>query len=559
MQINIAELEGCFQSMSIDTSKERTLLNSILHMQNEETILIAGDQQADIYALLPTQEQLFLADECVSFPLRVEYADIFSIEVVLDSHKTEIYHNVKDFRHFCGSRFGSIEYCVVYIADEIFRNHHLVYFTIDRNIQQIADYCMQCVGCILVVAADAGGLSETYLDLCRWLSEERCISKRVTLLLNNCRGFVNSMLEYMVQTILKRKKLGVIQCGINGITADFALKAAVSDIQERSMEGITEAVFHSCCSQVRQRLQGAIVQERDNEQQNQALAEKYQLACKNYHAMCVTEKYAFSEILTKEEHENLQREIKDLFENLQSCFPQMVEEVLNKISKPKEDLRNLSGDYLEALVNAYMEDILNEVLEDVLIPRTRDRFWNLCERFRRMMQDAELEYTQIEEKAHAVFLKMGDVNIGDYRTPLAQVTGTLLTTVLKVSLTAILSEMGLGIWGYYLGKRLENAIQSAVTTFTDVMIPSRQYANSITKALIKQLEELEEKILQQIQETIIPRMGSVLQTEFEILADVYYNQLQQKVQFYNDQIIRAENRIKNLSEDLVVLNTFCSQ
>lgn len=553
MPINITQLESCLRSMSIDTGKEQKLLSGISCQQAEDTILITGDPQADIYTLIPAPEQLLFADESIPFPLTVEYAEAFSVQVFFDS-STEIYHSVRDFRQFCRDRFADIHRCEVCIPDELLRQNHLIFFTLDHNISQLTDFCMHCTGCVIVAAADAGGLSEDYLDLCRWLSEERCISKRVTLLLNHSGVFDNPALEFMAQTVLNRKKLGVIRCGTEDQTGTFALKAAVYDIQERSMEGVADAVMLSCCSQIRLRLQDAILEEQKTAQSNQVLAEKYRSAGKTYNAMCVTEAYAFAEILTKEEQENLRREIKAMFNRLRSCFPQMVDEVLFKSANPKQDLKNLSGDYLGALIDAYVEEILNEVLEDLLIPRTRDRFHDLCDRFRRMMQDADLEYEQIENHARTVLLKMGDVNIGDYHTPLAEIAATVITAFLKMSLTALLSKVGLGDWGYYIGVRLGDVINSAATELADMVTPAKYYAGNVTKVLMKQTDDLEQTILLQIQDTIIPRMSGVLQSEFETLVDVYRDQLQRKAEHYHTLNARAQERIAALTADLAALN-----
>jgi len=553
MALNITQLETCLRSMSIDTSYEQKLLSGISCQQSDETILITGDPQADIYTLIPAPEQLFFADESIPFPLMVEYAETFSVQVFFGSN-TEIYHSVKDFRHLCHDRFAQVHRCVVSIPDELLRQNHLVFFTLDHNLPQLADSCPHCTGCVIVATADAGGLSEDYLDLCRWLLEDRCISKRVTLLLNHSGVFDNPVLELMTQTVLNRKKLGVIKCSTEDQAGFFALKAAVYDIQERSMEGIADAALLSCCSRIRQRLQAAVLEEQKIAQSNQLFAEKYRSADKTYNAMCVTELYSFAEILTKEEQENLWREIKSMFTRLRSCFPQMVDEVLQGSPNPRQDLKNLSGDYLGTLIDAYVEEILNEVLEDYLIPRTRERFHDLCDRFRRMMQDADLEYEQIENQARTVLLKMGDVNIGDYHTPLAEIAATVITAIIKMSLTALLSKIGLGDWGYHIGRGLGKVVNSELTVLADTVTPIKYYARNITKVLMDQTNNLEQQVLQQIQETLIPRMSGVLQSEFETLVDIYRDQLQQKAEHYHTLNVRAQERIAALTADLSALN-----
>ena len=551
MQTKIAQVQTFLQTLSIDTAREQALLAGISGPQAADVFLVTGDRQAGIHGLLPMQEQLFLPEDDIGFPLTVEYAQTFSIRVTNDKDQNEYYHSVGDFRHFCGSRFRKVRHCLVGLPNELLRGIRMEYLLLEDDLQQVTGYAVHATGCVLVIAADAGGLSEPYLDLCRWLVEDRCIAKRVSLLLNNSSGFDNPMLPYMAEAALNRKKLGVVTCGAEALTPQAALQAAVLDLQERTMEGVCEGTLLSCCNSVEGKLEAALAQARAVEESSRILAEKYQSAVRTYQAMCVTEKYAFSEILTKEEQEILQREIRQMFAHLRASFPKMVEEVLAKSKHPKQDLKNLSGDYLGALIDAYMDALLNEILDDTLIPRIYENYKALCDRFRRMMQDSDLEYTEIEEKSKAVFLKMGDVNIGDYHTPIAQLTASVLTAIVKLVLSAVLKELG-----YHIGRGIGGMINSALVTLTDSLMSSRQYAKSINKAVLVQLEDLEQRILQQISQTILPRMNSVLLTEFEKLAKVNSDQLLAKQKDNETRQSEARAQAGALAEDLARLQGF---
>jgi len=170
------------------------------------------------------------------------------------------------------------------------------------------------------------------------------------------------------------------------------------------------------------------------------------------------------------------------------------------------------------------------------------------------MQDADLEYEQIENQARTVLLKMGDVNIGDYHTPLAEIAATVITAIIKMSLTALLSKIGLGDWGYHIGRGLGKVVNSELTVLADTVTPIKYYARNITKVLMDQTNNLEQQVLQQIQETLIPRMSGVLQSEFETLVDIYRDQLQQKAEHYHTLNVRAQERIAALTADLSALN-----
>lgn len=538
-------------SLSIDTQYEQKLLESLTCQAELETILVVGDADAAPCTLLPLEKQLFETGDAFDFPLVAEYADVFSIHAVNRAGETEHYKMISDFRYFCASRFGEFCQCTVRIPDPLLKQYRLVYHQLSGDMDALNEAAKGCTGCILVMAADAGGLSDNYLSLCHWLAGERCIAGRTSMILNFRSPFRNRMLPFMAESQLKRKKLAVFKCGVSEqgtLTAARALESALLDIQERNGDSTEKDVLFVCMEHVKNRLHNEVRSLQEQQKKKSELAEQYKKAGELFQAMCTTEKYSLASILSKEDLEDLHSEIHGMFGLLRNRFPQMVEEVMDKSQNPKRDLKNLAGDYLSALTDSFIDSLLREVTDELLIPQTRQHFTNVCERFRRMMQEVQLEYETLEEHVKTEFLRMNEINLGDFCPAIAQAVSDVLTRIIQILLVGEFES-----WGLLIADWLNDEISRFIAATAAAVMTKKQYAKSLCSHIQKQLDEHEQKICQQLQDTIFPRLTDMLQKEFEKLTQLYSDQIRERFLQYEEEKHAICQTVRHLEDKIAEL------
>jgi len=536
MEPDVMQIKTFLESLPIDAAYERSLLDSLIPAQ-QETILIAGDYQAAPYTLLPWKEQVFTQDDIPGFPLLAEYGDSFSIRAVNTRGETERYQSAADFRRFCAHRFQELSHCVLQLPNEMLKTLRLKYFLMNDNMDHLNENAKGCSGCVLVLAADAGGLPEDQMALTKWLREERCISDRVSLLLHQRGPAANRMLKYMVRDSLGRNTLGVFSTDAEG-----ALRSAVMDVHQRSADGAPSGALQACRAGVERKLTAALEEQKTAREESGSASRKYSNAAKTFQSMCATEKYGISDLLTQQETEDIQKEIKGFFALLRTSFPGMVDEVVEKAPEPKKDLKNLCGDYLSDLMNNFAMQLVSQVSNKTLMPRMHEHFLSLQGRFRRTMQDAQLEYGQLEQAAETEFLHMVDLNLGGCESKIAKTVASALTMIVR----SFLSHFG--ELGFLANVLLYDDLNKIFTALVDAILSKRTYANGLRGAVIENLDKMEAALLAQVEQTMLPRLCGTLKQEFEKLAGVYSGQLQRRASLFAAQQEDAQRRIQALEE-----------
>lgn len=536
MEPDVMQIKTFLESLPIDVKYEQSLLDNLCPAE-QETILVAGDQQAAPYTLLPWKEQVFTQDDVPGFPLLVEYGGSFSIRAVNARGEAERYQSAADFRRFCAHRFQELRQCVLQLPNEMLKTLRLKYFLMNDRMDRLSEDAKGCSGCVLVLAADAGGLSEDHMALTKWLREERCISGRVSLLLHQRGPAANRMLKIMVQASLGRNTLGVFSTGAEG-----ALRSAVMDVQQRRADGAQSGVLQACRAGVERKLTAALEEWTAACNESGLASKKYSETARTFQAMCATEKYGISSLLTRQETEDIQKEIKGFFDLLKTGFPGMVDEAVKKSPDPKNDLKNLCGDYLSDLMNNFAAQLVNEAANETLIPRVHEQFLSLHKRFQRMVQDAQLEYEQMEQAAETEFLQMVDLNLGDCESKIATTVANVLTMVIRSVLSIYMGDLG-----RFAGLLLSDDLNKIFSALANAVLPKKMYANGLRKTILENLDKMEDTLLGQVEGTMLPRLCDILEQEFEKLTGVYSGQLESRAALFAQRQQEAQDRMQTLS------------
>lgn len=554
MSRNIIEITAFLEALPVDTTMERSALISAAGSAGTDTILVAGGPDAGPLTLIPAPEPLFSQEDMPGCHVTVEYGPEFSVRAVNADGEAERYRTAGDFRHFWAHRLGSMKECTVTSPAAILRRVRLVFCCLDGGLDRLDGAARGCSGCVMVVPGDAGCLSDGDTALCGRLASVWCLAGRTSMLLRLRSPFTNDLLALMAEQLLGRGKLAVFSCGegIPDLLTDAAgLEAAVLDILDRETGSIPDKVLANALIRVRDKLTRAGVEAAAQEAKTEKLLQQCRQAAGAFQAMCLTEKYSLGTLLTQEDQDRLRKEIHDLFAVLQARFPQMVEEVADQIPTAKEDLKNLAGDYLGALIDAFMDDLLDQVTRELLVPRTQERFLSVCQRFRRLAQDHGLDPGEMESQAEADFLRMCEVNVGDFHPELSQIAATLLTGAVRFALIRFLDDVG-----YLIAEEIEDWLSRTVMELADHLMPARMYAKSLCKYSLTYLQTLEENLNLQLEETVIPRLIHVLQKEFDTMTGVYAKQLLMKTEAAEEELRAVSRRRLVLEERLGVLDGY---
>lgn len=546
MTRKIDYLSHLLPTLPIDTAYEQSLLAAV-QSAGSDIFLVCGTQDAQIFSMLPLETPLFQSHEFPLFPVDLKHGPSLVITVTDRSGQAEKYRSAEDFRSFCAHRLPDFTSCTVEFPEPLFQQAHFRFLLLnDTTFDSLNKVGKGITGGILVVSADSGALSEDYSTLCDWLVNQRCISERVSMILNQRAPVSNLMLTVMAEQMLHRNKISVFTCGrrrTSPLTPQAALENAARDLLDRTACKADEGVFQTCCQQTLVKLVSAL---RIAEEQSEMFRCRYESCIKakdTFHAMALTESYSFTQLLTQEERENIRREIRGMFTALRTALPDLMQEVKDTSQDPKEDLKQLAGDYLGDLINDFTSRLLSEVSEELLIPRANKRFHDVFERFQRLTEDDNIQLREQDiAHAEAEFLRMAEVNMGNYHTQTAKWVSALGEWTVKVWLF----ELDYGFASFT--HRLTKILVPMMENFVDAVMPTGLYTRNMIRDILSQLDETENNLCGQLDETVFPRLYRILHKEFTGLTKAYEHSLWQLAEEYRLQKLDADKRVSLLND-----------
>lgn len=520
----LTELSAFLATLPVDTAAERELLWAA-GASGATTILVAGSPEAGVLTMIPGVSGLFTVEETLACPVRVEYGAEFSVRVTDRTGEAERYRTAADFRHFCAHRFGQLTDCRITVPAEMLRRGTLVFVTLDGSGRPLT-VDRSVSGCVLVVRSDAGCLSDGETALCGQIRDVWCVADKTAMILRRQGPYVNELLPFMAGLLLGREHLGAFPCDMGGEAQ--AMEAAVADLLGRESGDVSERILDNCLSRVREKLRAAVEEATALEMERIHLAQGFRQTADTFRAMCLTEKYSLGDLLTREDMEHVRKEIHDFFTVLRSRFPQMTEEVVDALPTAKADLQNLAGDYLGDVTDAFLDELLCQITGEMLIPRARERFYGICRRLRRLLQEQGLEAAVPEARTEADFLRISEVNMGDFHTGISRFVAAAAGTAVWVTIQMFLIDneiLGLDD----LVDQAEAWTQQTVMELTDRFMPARMYARSLGKNSAQYLTESEQRVYRSLEDTVFPRLIHTLQREFEWMTGAYVARLEQEV------------------------------
>ena len=563
MSDRLERLSQLLPTLLVDTAYEQGLLAA--SGAAGERLLVAGTQESQLFSLLTTEEPLLESGWAPLFPIDAEYGPALSIRAVNRAGEIERFHSAAEFRRCCGGRLEELTACTVQLPDPLLERCPLRFLLLNgTTFQTLTEQAAGCTGCVLVAAADAGGLSEDYQALCDWLAGQRCVADRVSLVLTQRAPRLNPALEIMAETMLKREKIAVFRCSLgrgSGLSPARALDHAVRDILDRSGaaggDDSADGVIRTCCAGAEEKLRAALAEAEAAGAAGRRQEELCRSARKSFHAMAETDRYSLSELLTPEESAAVRAEVRAMFAALRAALPGLIDEAAARSDDPKEDVKQLVGDYLSDLMDRFLTDLLLEVSEKQLVPRTQERFEQVIRRFRRLARELDIDASGEEAPVKLELLKNEGVNIGDYRTAVAMILSHLITEAGKLlvkGLAFIFAEQYMTPSSFAalskLLKKAGDAANLAMERAVDNAMPLGMYMSSLKKDVQEKLDEAENALCDQLDESVFPRLYGLLDEQFRKLTEAYEDRIARQGDRCGEQAGAAEARAEQLREQL---------
>lgn len=527
MNIDVTKIKTFLAALPIDTEAEQQLLDSAFAVCGTETnaVLIVGDMTAAPFLFLPLEEQIFNENDNPPFPIWVIYGDRFSICIHNEHGETERYQTTSDFRHFCAERFAQIRACTVEIPCDRLVGMRLVYRTLTSDMAALIEAARGCNACVMVLAADAGGLTDHSQALCHWLVNERCIAQNTAVLLRSRGSRPNRLLRLQWEEALGCKPQSFLCAPERGdddtvsgsLFAAVASAVGVPSADSADYAQAEKKVISGIETKIKERLAAEIERQMTAADEADKWCEHYRSGASALRAQCNTAKYSIS-TLEDDEINAIYAEINDFFSTLHNTFPDMVQNVLETSTDPKRDLRNLAGDYINDCIDAFIAALTADVAKTVLLSRATEDMNALIDQFAEMYRELHDEQSTAGETETTRFLKIAGLNTGDYKLAFISILEDFLRQ--KIFLLYCVGEGGIRP-----AAKLYKMIDNMIIRLGDALTPKAAFAKATVKLVLEQLDESREDVKQQVENTVIPRMSNLIVTAFDEQTAIYVNRL----------------------------------
>ena len=206
-------LSQLLPTLCVDTSYEQGLLAA--SGTSGERLLVAGSQNPSSFLCLQRRSPCWSSAGRHFSRSRRSMARPSPSALVNRAGEIERLHNTADSASAAAVGLEELTACTVQLPDPLLKRCSLRFLMLnDTSFQMLNERAAGCTGCVIVIAADAGGFSEDYQTLCDWLADERCAADRVSLILTQRAPRLNPALEMMAETMLKREKIAVFRCSL---------------------------------------------------------------------------------------------------------------------------------------------------------------------------------------------------------------------------------------------------------------------------------------------------------------------------------------------------------
>lgn len=516
----------------VDTYPERRMLGGL----GCRILLVAGAQGARVFDLMSALELEPLSLEGAACAVACVYGERFCIQAREERGVTPCFFSAGDFRRYFDGRWEQLRECRVVSPAPLLREAEIRFLELGpETAGRLTELAGDCTAFLLALPCAAGAPGEEMQKLCRWIREERRLPDRAGIVLNHAEaGTVNAMLPLFLREWLGAEAPGW-RCGYPAsgkqLPPGDVLYAAVQ--LTAGDTGETDALTaRNCVARAREKTrarQDAL--EREAEECRRG-ARWLAGVSRSFRSSVENAGAAMHCALSLQQEKALREDIEGMTALLSQRLPGMVQEVVEKNGKQaKDDLKNLAGDYVEALLNAYITALAERICQEEWLPQVRQVFSRAVEEFRSLVKDAPVALETAQEGERAAFLKSLSLNLGNYIDSWALSLGGAVAAVVRTAVRSVLyqfEEIGFLLILLGVGDELANKAGSLAAGAVDAIMPPKQYGKKLAQLLQKNIAKMGPDILDTMKSSMLPAINEHIARQYQDMVDGVCLALQEK-------------------------------
>lgn len=501
-------------SCGVDTAEEQLLLRQRANAARRPVLLVAGDEPGRPLDLLEGLgvPPLSAGGEALPYPVECVSGPQFGLAAVDSAGGTHHFYDVPSFLAHGGDDIVSLR---VTADAPLLEAASVRFLTVGREtLPRLPQLAGDCAAVALALDSSAGAPEPAASGLCRWLKGTAGMEGRTCLILNHTeQGATNWMLESLLDIEPRATLSSDYDAPPGAEDSPQAALAAAARLLDGGA-GDEGALATRCLASARRKLDGRMAELEQAAADKTAAARWFRDSSRDFRAKMELSKAALRVQLTPLQKEELYGDIQRLKDQLTQALPGMGAELVERNGKQaKEDIKNLAGDYVEAMCNSYLEFIARQVMDRELRPQAERAFREAQDEYNSLVARAPVPEGERAALAQATgLLKSIQVNLGDFQGVLSKLVGGIAGGA--VFLAGVWLEINpysmIGI-----AREANRMVAGAVDGARKRAMKPQTYVSSyINKLLLPKLDKLPDELFKTLDETILPQIGGDLTNWF---------------------------------------------
>lgn len=545
---------GTLEGYGLDLTQERQLLSG-RNGFSCPVLLIAGTQGARIFDLLQGFHIKFPVSgyEIPDIPVQCGYGDTVHIQAEEKNGEKHHFSDMEDACRYLAKQPDRVKICRIEVPAPILRRTEMRFWEIGENSEgRIPETASDCAGFLLVLPCAAGAPGDDMRRLCRFIREVRVLSGQTGIVLNHTEaGRCNTMLSLFIQEWLGTKapcfKCSYAEPSMPLTVLESGAKLAAAGTDEADVQ-----MLQRCLERIGEKTERQKAVFEGEAEENLQHADRLAKMAGSFRASVENAGVLLHLTLTAGQEKELRQDIDGMVAFLRDRIPEMIQEVVEQRGKEaKEDLRNLTGDYMEMVLNQYITALAERICREEWLPQVRQAFQKAVDDFYRLVK-ADPVLAERFEKEETAYLKTMSVNLGEYVNTWASGVGTVVTAVLnKTVRKLLLYKMG-SLGGLLLATGIvDKAAKKAgdVAAYAvDEMIPPKVYGKKMAQMLQKNLTSMNDTVFDLLKDSMLPAVNEYSLRQYQGMVDNVCGALLKREEDYRKESGLLREKTEELEE-----------
>lgn len=537
----IREELTALEKLGVDLTEERALLDGA-EGSGGTVLLVAGTQNSRVYDMMEGLGIQWDKDN-PHCPVECTWGDSFSLRITDHCGAEHVFYRQEDFRRTI--KASDIRRCLLTCPAPLLKAAHIRFLDLGGvPAAQYPELAGDCSGFLLTLPCRAGAPGQEMQDFTKWIRDIRRIPARAGVAFNHVEepGIVQTALALFLYGWLGVEDAPTWQCGYGGEgrwdTPSGILEEAVSTLAAPGTAPGDTGILQSCAQQCAQKATELASSLSEEAKKHTEAAEWATEAQRQFRAKGQNAGVHLTFSLSDQQKQAIRQDVQGMVKMLKEQIPQMIEDLVEKNGEDaKQDLKNLTGDYMEMVLQTYLMALAEQIARNSWFDQAQKAFDEVVRDFQNLKRQSSVELDSRVNTEREQLLKIVEINLGNYITGFAQLVGKavsvgvtyLINRVIRWVTDDMFSGGGFSRWlGGKIGILAEHA--------ADDLLPPKLYGQFIEKALIKELDGMGEPPADTAQKKKKPADNGTVS-----LSDSLFNQIMPAVggqirQQYNEMV-----------------------